>query len=326
MKDFIMQIGDKVIGGGQISFGEALQLVNLKEDQQDEIETLLQKADEIREKFMGNNVDLCSIMNVKSGKCSENCKFCAQSAHYHSGVDEYDFLDYLIILEQAKEMEEEGVHRFSLVSSGRGLSSKDTEKAVSIYQQLSQDSKIKLCASHGIISYEQALALKKAGVSRYHHNVESGSDYYKNICTTHSYEDRIATIKNAQSSGLDVCCGGIIGLGESPADRVQMAFEIKALGVKSIPINVLNPIPGTPLGNLEILAPLEILKTVAVFRYINPDAHIRYAGGRNALASRQNSGFRSGVNAAIVGNYLTTVGNNIKKDKAMIKALGLEIQ
>lgn len=325
MQEFIQQTGEKVLARRDLSYKEAIQLINIDSQNVEELRFLQQTADEIRSKFNGNKVDLCSIYNVKSGRCSENCKFCAQSAHYSTGVEEHDISDYKLILNRAEEMYNAGVHRFSLVSSGKGLNQKDTDKLVKIYQQLSQDTKINLCASHGIISFEQAVALKNAGVHRYHHNLETSRDYYDNICTTHTFDDRINTIKNAQQAGLDVCCGGIIGMGESPEDRVKMAFNIKALNIQSVPINVLNPIPGTPLGDQPILSPAEILKTVAVFRFILPSATIRFAGGRKALHTFQESGFRSGVNGAIVGDYLTTVGNDIAADKMMIKKLGFDI-
>ena len=171
----------------------------------------------------------------------------------------------------------------------------------------------------------QALQLKEVGVSMYHHNVETSEDYYSEICTTHTYEDRIDTIKNIVDSGLELCCGGILGMGENRDQRVKMALEIKELGVKSVPLNVLNPVKGTPMEGVDTLSPTEILKTMALYRYMIPDCYVRYAGGRMALKELQNKGFRAGVNAALVGNYLTTVGNNIAEDKEMIMCEGFEI-
>lgn len=319
-----MDITDRILKGGKIKTEEALKLININEDDMESLESLFQGANAIRKRFVGKKADLCTIMNTRSGKCSEDCKFCAQSSHYKTGVDEYELLDYDKILERAKEMEEAGVHRFSLVTSGRGMQNKDFEAIVEIYQKLSRDTNLKLCASHGIIDYDQAIRLKEAGVQMYHHNVEACKDYYSDICTTHTYEDRIDTIEAVMNSGLEICCGGILGMGETKEDRIKMAFEIKDLGVKSVPLNVLSPIKGTPLEDTELLSPNEILKTMALYRYIIPDCYIRYAGGRMALKEKQNIGFKAGVNGALTGNYLTTIGNNIKQDKEMIICEGFD--
>ncbi|MCY6484701.1 biotin synthase BioB [Clostridium aestuarii] len=326
MENFIKDIKEKILKGGSISFDEALKIINIDEEDLECLETLFEGANEIREKFVGKKVDLCTIINGKSGRCSENCKYCAQSVHYNTGIKEYELIEYNQILDKALEVQGEGAHRFSIVTSGRGISSEEElEKLVEIYKELNKDTNLKLCASHGIISYEQAKKLKEAGVSMYHHNIETCKKNYSNICTTHTYEDRINTIKNVQKAGMDICCGGIIGMGENPQDRISMAFEIKNLGIKSIPINVLTPIKGTPFEKTKKVAPLEILKTMAAFRYIIPDAYIRYAGGRIALKDKQGLGFKAGVNAALVGNYLTTIGSNIEEDKEKIRCAGLEI-
>ncbi|MDK2799229.1 MAG: biotin synthase [Clostridiales bacterium] len=320
MKDFIKKVENKIMSGQSIVFEEAVQL-----SETENIEQLFTAANRIREKFKGNKVDLCTIMNAKSGKCSENCKYCAQSAHYHTGVQEYPLISVEEALERARENEKCGAHRFSLVTSGKSLSEEDFEKVIEIYKVLRKETGMKLCASHGIISYEQAVRLKNVGVTMYHHNIETSREYFDKICDTHSYQDRINTIKNVMAAGLDICCGGIIGMGESMEDRIKMAFEIKELGIKSIPVNVLNPIKGTPMENIEPLSPEEILKIMSLFRFIIPDGFIRYAGGRNALGELQNLGFKAGVNAALVGNYLTTVGNSISQDIEMIQKEGLEV-
>jgi biotin synthase len=324
-KDFIVAVKEKVLKRKCIDFDEALKLIRTDEADQEALKALFEGANEIREKFAGKKVDLCAIVNGKSGRCSENCKYCAQSAHYKTNIKEYGLISYEKVLEKSLEAEKEGVNRFSIVTSGRGVSEEELEVLAGIYERLGKETKLKLCASHGIISYEQAKRLKKAGVATYHHNLETSRNNYPNICTTHTYEDRIVTIKNAQEAGIDICCGGIIGMGETLEDRVSMAFEIKALGVMSVPVNVLNPIKGTPYEGLEVLSPVEILKTMAVFRFIMPKAYIRYAGGRIALGDAQIKGFQAGVNAALVGNFLTTVGNSIEKDKQMIQQAGLEV-
>lgn len=325
MEEMINGIVEKVLSSKAISYEEALKLINIDLEDSKSLGLLFEGANKIREKFKGKKVDLCTIMNTKSGKCSEDCKFCAQSIHYKTGVQEYDLLEYEDILKRAKEMEEEGVHRFSLVTSGKGIKEKDFDKLIDIYKRLNKEADINLCASHGLLTYEQAIKLKEAGVSMYHHNVETSKAYYKEICTTHTYEERLDTIENLIKAGIEICCGGIIGMGESLQDRVNMAFEIKALGIKSIPINVLNPIEGTPLEDNNTLHPMDILKTMAVYRFIIPGGYIRYAGGRIALKDKEDIGFRAGINAALVGNYLTTIGSNIEEDKKMILNQGLEI-
>lgn len=325
MMQFIHGMKEKVLNGGKIAFEEAMKLISIEEGDMASLEALYAGANEIRKKFAGNRVDLCTIMNAKSGKCSEDCKYCAQSGHYHTGIQEYDLVDYNQVIVRAKEMEREGAHRFSLVTSGRGVDGEEFEKLLEIYRRLRKETRLKICASHGIISYEQALRLKEAGVSMYHHNVETSRDYYGEICTTHAYQDRIATIRNVQKAGMELCCGGIIGMGESVEDRVKMAFEISQLGVKSIPINILNPIPGTPLGDLNPMSPVEALKTMALYRFVIPDCYIRYAGGRMILGELQNIGFRAGVNAALVGNYLTTIGSKIEDDINMVRCEGFEL-
>ncbi|MGS5516917.1 biotin synthase BioB [Clostridioides difficile] len=325
MEKYIIKLKNKVLDGKEINYEEALSLISLDTNNKNILDILLKSANEIREAFMGRRVDLCTIMNAKSGKCSEDCKFCAQSSHYKTGVDEYSLLEYNEILRRAKEMESKGVHRFSLVTSGKGMTGKEFNDILNIYEGLRENTNLKLCASLGIIDYEQAKRLKLVGVTTYHHNVETSKDNFDNICTTHTYQDRIRTIKEAKRAGLDVCVGGIIGMNESKEQRLQMAFEIRELNVKSIPINILNPIKNTPMEDYDILEPMEILKTTAVFRFIIPNVYIRYAGGRLSLKGYDKIGFNGGVNSAIVGDYLTTVGNGIENDKKMIIEQGLEL-
>lgn len=325
MIDKINLLKRQILNGNLITYEEALDLIAIEINDENGLNELFKAANEIRKNFMGNKVDLCTIMNAKSGKCSEDCRFCAQSAHYNTGVEEYSLLSYKDILKRAKEMEEKGVHRFSLVTSGRGVKGEDFDKVVDIYRRLHKDTNLSLCASLGIIDYEQAKKLKEAGVNMYHHNVETSKDNYKNICTTHTYGDRIQTIKNVQKSGMELCVGGIFGLDESKEQRLKMAFEIRELNIKSIPLNILNPIKNTPMENCKKLEPLEILKTMAVYRFVNPSADIRYAGGRISLKGYEELGFNGGVNSALVGDYLTTVGSDIQEDKQMITCQGFEI-
>lgn len=326
MKKFIEEVTEKVLDGKEITYDEALKIIDTDDKDTEILDLFFSGANEIRKKYAGNKVSLCTIMNAKSGRCSEDCKYCSQSVHYDTGITEYSLLNYDEILERALEVQNSGAHRFSLVTSGRGIScGEELDKLVEIYRRLEVDTNLKLCASHGISTFEQLLKLKEAGVSMYHHNVETSSDNYKNICTTHDYEERIQTIKNAARAGLEICCGGILGMGESKEDRVKMAFEIRSLGITSIPLNILMPIKGTPYEDLNGIAPLEILKSMALFRYIIPNAYIRYAGGRMALKDKQSLGFKAGINAALVGNFLTTVGSDVENDKEMIVSAGLEI-
>lgn len=322
MIEFINEIYEKVLEGQQITYEEALKLsaINNRED----LEQLCNSANEIREIFCGKKIDFCTIMNAKSGRCSEDCKFCAQSSHYKTEVEVYGLVSKEAALKLAKENESEGVNRFSLVTSGRGITGSQFDKVLDIYESLNEEVKMNLCASLGIMDYDKFLKLKAKGITMYHHNLETSKEYYKNICTTHSYEERINTIIAAQKAGMDICSGGIIGLGESFEDRIKLAFQLRELEVKSIPINILNPIKGTPLENTKGLSQEEILKTMAIFRLINPEAYIRLAGGRNLIDEFGKSCFNAGVNATITGNYLTTSGNKICDDMKMIAELNLE--
>jgi biotin synthase len=324
MKEYIRSLEGMILSGKYVSFEDAVRLTGL--DGKEDIEELCSAADRIREHFCKNEADLCTIMNARSGRCSEDCKFCAQSSRYNTGAEAYGMVSGEAAICLAKENEAEGVSRFSLVTSGRSVLGDDLESVLEIYAELNKAVKMDLCASHGILGYRAMARLKEAGVTRYHHNLESSREYFGNICTTHSYDEMIETIKAAQQAGLDVCSGGIIGMGESRTDRISLAFELKGLGISSIPINVLNPVAGTPMENAEPLSQDEILKTIAVFRFINPKADIRLAGGRNLIAEFGRNCFRAGANATITGNYLTTSGNKIADDKRMLAEMGFEFR
>ncbi len=320
MKNVLSHIEAIVMGGGAIGFEEALTLVK-----HEDLSGLLAAANRIRKHFCGNHADLCTIMNAKSGRCTENCRYCAQSGHYSTGIEVYDLAGFSDVLTLAKENEQSGVHRFSLVTSGTSLSDEEFRQMVAIYKRLDEETGLALCASLGSISTDRAVQLLEAGVTTYHHNVETSRSFFPAICTTHTYDSRIATIKAVQAAGLAVCSGGIIGMGESMEQRIEMAFELKALGIRSIPINILNPIKGTPLENAEKLDPKEILRTIAIFRFIHPSGSIRYAGGRNALGHYQFQGLQGGVNALLTGNYLTTTGNDIRGDLILLTEAGYTV-
>lgn len=321
MSAILIDIKDKLSKGKLINFEEAMILT----EDSIEYEELFFFADELCKKNMGYSIDLCSIINAKSGKCSENCKYCAQSSYYNTNVQSYPLAALDEVLNLARENEKQGVQRFSIVTSGKCPTQDDFENILEMISVLKKETSLKLCASLGSITYEQALSLKQVGLSMYHHNIETCSEYYNEICDTHTYEDRIYTIRNAIKAGIEVCCGGIIGMGESMEQRIRMAFEIRELGIKSVPINILNPVKGTPLENAKKLQPFEILKTISLFRIIIPYASIRYAGGRMFLGEYQSKGFNAGINAMMVGNYLTTVGNKISDDLEMIQSMGLRI-
>lgn len=326
MKGFIHQLKGRVLEGYLVTREDATRLLTLSIENEDDLQELLKAANEIREKFCGNFFNLCTILNAKSGRCSENCKYCAQSAHFKTASEIYSLVSKETALEAAKEVEVEGAHRFSLVTSGRGLNGGEEElnELEKIYKYLKENTTLDLCASHGICNKEVLQALKDAGVKTYHHNLESSRRFYGNICTSHSFQDRVNTVKYAHEVGLQVCSGGIFGLGETEEDRIDMAFDLRDLGVHSVPINILTPIPGTPLENNEAVDPRELLKDVAIFRFILPKVSIRYAGGRIKLGKYAKLGFEGGVNSALTGNFLTTTGNTIESDKQMIKELGYE--
>lgn len=317
----IIALADKVLNGEEITREEAEYLINVSDE---DTMLLLAMADKIRQKFAGDDVDCCAIINGRSGKCSENCKFCAQSAHYQTGVKEYGLLDEEEIMAAAVKAKEAGAVRFSVVTSGRGQSKADDFTNICrVLKRIREELGIEVCASLGILTQEQALELKAAGVTRYHSNLETAASYFPDICTTHDYNDKFFTIKNAQAAGLRVCSGGIFGLGETPEQRVEMAFTIKELGIDSVPINMLTPIPGTPFAENKALAPLEILRAFAVYRFILPKAQIRTAGGREVnLRDLQSLALNGGASGIMIGGYLTTAGRGTERDMQMLKDLG----
>nr|WP_307991706.1 biotin synthase BioB [uncultured Niameybacter sp.] len=318
--EWIKSIKDKIIQEDYlINEEEALKLDSYEQ------ELLSTYANEIRENLCGNNFDLCSIINGKSGACSEDCKYCAQSAHYRSNAEIYPLKETEVFLKDAKAHEEEGVLRYSIVTSGKHLSQKEVEAILAIYERLNKEVDISLCASHGLLDEDTLRKLKAVGVKRYHNNLETSRRYFPYICSTHTYDEKIATIKAAINAGLEVCSGGLFGMGETMKDRIDMAFELRNLGVCSIPINILVPILGTPLEGVIPIAEEEILKTIAIYRFIHPKAKIRLAGGRSQLTDAGRLAFSGGANATISGNLLTTCGNTIQDDFKLLSTLGYEV-
>jgi biotin synthase len=328
LREWLNHLAEQIIAGDRINREQALALTQI--EGQDNILRLCAAADKVRQACCGNTVDLCSIVNIKSGNCSENCGFCAQSAH-HPGQESpiYGLKSQAEILAQAKAAESAGAKRFCLVSQGRGpkySSPKSTEFAqiLDTVRQVIAETGIKPCCALGEVTPEQAQALKDAGVTRYNHNLEASENFFPEIVTTHSWRDRVATIKNLKAAGIQACTGGILGLGESWEDRVDLALALRDLEVDSVPLNLLNPRSGTPLGERPKLDAYEALKAIAIFRLILPEQILRYAGGREAVMGElQALGLKSGMNAMLIGHYLTTMGQPPEQDHAMLASLGL---
>ncbi len=316
----IERLGNAVLQGKQISREEALWLY------QQPLEALCRKADEIRAHFCSNGFDICTIINGKSGRCSENCRFCAQSAHNHTGAEEYPLLPNEEILAQAKVNDAQGVLRYSIVTSGKRLSDEEVERMCHAVGQIRKETNIAVCISFGLLKEEQYRRLKEAGVTRVHNNLETSRRNFPNVCTTHTFDDKINAIRAAQAAGLSVCSGGIMGLGETVEDRIDMALTLRELGIRSVPVNMLNPIPGTPFAQNKKLTSEDMCRIVAVYRFLLPDASIRLAGGRGLLADKGKSCFRSGANAAISGDMLTTAGITVATDMELLKELGYEVR
>ncbi len=289
------------------------------------LKTLCSAADRLRREVHGDRFALCSILNARSGKCTEDCIYCAQSAKYTTKITEYELLEATTALGRARENEAYGVTRLSLVTAGHSLSTKQLNRMGEVYSLLKKNSSLHFCASMGFLTAEKASLLHSFGVRRYHCNLESCHEFFPSICTTHTWEEKVATLQIAKNAGLDLCSGGIIGMGESMTQRLQLAFALRDLHVLSIPINILSPIAGTPLENMEPIELDAVLRSVAMFRLINPQAVIRIAGGRGRFGSEQYRLFRAGANGAIVGDYLTTTGAGAAKDLCEFRKLGYEL-
>lgn len=309
-----------VRGGGELNFAQAIELATREKPQE-----LFRAADQLRRAFHNDDLDLCSIVNAKSGKCSEDCKFCAQSSWYDVAIETYDAVEEMTALQMAQENEAHGVKRFSLVTAGRSVSERQLEHFGELYKELARNTELSFCASMGLLTREKAEKLKSFGVTRYHCNLETCRSYFPKVCTTHTWDEKVESIRIAQQAGLEVCSGGIIGMGETLEQRLELAFELRELGIYSIPLNILTPIPNTPFADIEPITLSEVLTCVAMFRFINPRAVIRLAGGRGMLGDEQARCFSAGANGAIVGNYLTTAGNNLQQDIDMFKSLGFDV-
>jgi biotin synthase len=307
-----------------VSFDEALGLAEISDH--DEIADLVERAWQVRTERFGDATDMCSLVNAKSGGCSEDCGFCAQSRYAEADTPMHAMMEPDQILEHARAAEAAGAHRFCMVTQGQGLSKRDFEKILAGARLVAENTNLKRCVSVGHISADRAHKLADAGVQRVHHNVETARSYYEEVTTTVRYEGRMRTIDAVKEAGLESCVGGILNLGESPRQRVEMAFELSEINPTSVPINLLNPRPGTKFGDRELMDPWEVVKWVAIFRLILPDALFRLCGGRvENLDELQPLAVKAGLNGVMMGNFLTTLGAEPADDRAMFEELGLNV-
>lgn len=319
--DTLRRITDRLLAGGRATADELLAL-----EPQCTTDELCEAADEIRLKLTGNHLDTCSIINARSGRCSEDCAWCAQSRRFHTGVDEYDIVDTGLAVASAKANRAYGVERFSLVTSGRRVTGEQMPRFCDIYRRIAAETDIYLCASMGLLGYDEMTMLAEAGVKRYHCNLETSSEYFPRLCRSHTRADKLATIEAARRAGLAICSGGIIGMGETLRDRLLLAKEAYEAGASSIPVNILNPIPGTALQDTPPLSEEEIIRSVALMRFMAPDAVMRFAGGRARLSRETTERIlRGGMNGVMIGDLLTTRGNDADEDYALFRRTGYDI-
>lgn len=310
-----------VLTGGLINEEQARTLAAVPDK-----ENLYQAAHEITRHFMGNKFDTCSIINAKSGNCSEDCKWCAQSGHYNTNITLYPLLPAEECVRHATHNYTQGIGRFALVTSGKSVSNKDMEKIIRSVRLIKQACSIKCCASMGLLNREQLLALFESGTENYHCNIETAPSYFPTLCSTHTMEQKLETIRIAREVGFRICSGGIIGMGETIEHRIEMALFLQKEGILSIPLNLLQPIPGTPLSSIQPLTDEEFLTTIALFRFINPTAYLRFSGGRAQLnETTKRKALYIGINSAIIGDLLTTTGSRVAEDKALFVSEGYSL-
>ena len=293
-----------------------------------DLSELIEKSSKITKENFNNEVEVCSIISARTGKCSENCKYCSQSSHNHADIICHPLLSVDEVYQSALKAKENGATRFCIVTSGRSEQGDDFYKILEMIRAVASIPDIHCCASLGLLSEDQIKKIKEAGVERFNHNINTSKNYHSKICTTHNSEDRIKTVKNIVNNGIEACTGVILGMGESKEDRIDMALSLAELNTKTVPINVLNPIKGTPLENYgNKITEEEVLRTICIFRIAMPKAILRFAGGRNTRLSKeiQKLGLRAGINGLLAGDYLTTEGEEINKDKEMLKELDLSI-
>ncbi len=297
---------------------EALQLDGMYSTEQ-----LCKAADEVRAKWCGNEIHTCSIVNARSGRCSEDCKWCAQSAHHKTGIKEYEYIPRDEMMNSFRANKKRNISCFSLVTSGRKVTPVQMSNFCRLYKEAANEGGIRLCASMGLLDRPQLQQLWDAGVRKYHCNLETSPEYFPHLCTTHTIDDKLRTIKTAREIGFKICCGGIIGMGESMRDRLELARMAREAGASSIPVNILQPIKGTPLENIEQISEEEITRSVALMRLVAPKCTLHFAGGRARLSHKTMARIlRGGMNEALVGDMLTTIGNKVDEDYELFDETG----
>ena len=321
-KELIDDMIEIALKGQSISSDKALQLESFTHE---ELDYLFIGTDRIRDKFKGDDVKICSIVNAKSGRCVEDCSFCAQSSSFQTDAPETELMSVEEMVAAAKEAEAFGANEFSIVASGTKMDDrKELDKVIAAVRRIKAETKLETCCSLGLMELDDLKELKAAGLDRCHHNLETAASFFNNIVTTHTYEDEVKAVQNAKEAGLQVCVGGIFGMGETFAQRVELAFSIRDLGTQSLPINFLKPIDGTGLDHLETIEYYDALKTIALLRLVLPKIDLFVCGGREeVMTDKQEQLFSAGANGILGGNYLTTKGQDPKRDIEMIKSLGL---
>lgn len=288
-----------------------------------DLDTLL----ELSSKFLKDEIEFCSLVNARNGKCSQNCKYCAQSSHYRTNIETYPLIDKETVKKAALEAKENKASRFAIVTSGKSPDESSTEDIIELIKEVNKIDGLKSCASIGILNEELAKKLSESGLKRFHHNINTCRSYYPEVCTTHTYEDRVNTCKLVKKYGMELCCGVILGMGETVEQRIEMAMELAEIQPDSIPINILMPIPETPFENYHNKIDEEnILRTLAVFKIANPNSILRFCGGRMKLSEKnQRKALKTCVEGILTGNYLTTTGKSPKEDLALAEELGKTI-
>lgn len=322
---WIHELKDRVLDGGEITFEESTRLIQI-ENGSPEFKELLKASKEITFFFNSNEPGLCSLINAKSYLCAEDCGFCSQSVKYDTRVNRYRLMEVEEVVEAAKAFEKKGTQNFCIVTSGGELDDAEFEKIVEMYQRLSKETALNLDGSLGFLTEERVRRLKEAGLRRFNNNLQSSREFYPQIVSTHSYDKRLETLELLKNGDMEICSGGILGMGETPEDRLKLAFELKPYEPHCLPMNILDPRPGTPLENREKPDPLEMIKTIAVYRFIHPKSNIKLAGGRelNLGAEYQEMALEGGANGLIIGGYLTTEGNPFERDLDMLRRTGFE--
>ena len=322
--DRLDALTQRILAGGEASAQEGQWLIGLHHDY---LPWLMAGADRIRKTFRGDEIEVCAISNVRSGNCSENCSFCSQSGHHKTNAPSYGYIQSDELVKQAQRAREWGASDFGVVSKGWGVrGKKEREQLQEYFAALDEHTDIGRCASLGVLTEETARELKAMGMENYHHNLESAESFFHKVCTSHTFQENIDTIRHARDAGLRVCAGGILGMGESLDQRIELAVTLRELGVESVPLNFLNPQAGTPMASRAPMKPFEILQSIAVFRYLLPKAEIRIAGGRQFLGDMQSMIFMAGASGVMIGDYLTTAGRQVHDDLKMIDDLNLRVR